>query len=495
MSENLPSNVLFIGVDQMRADALSCYGNPVCQTPNLDRLAQNGVVFERAYTPCSLCSPARASMFTGLFAFTHGMGTNCDMYHSLAAELPHPEQLLHHRLAANGYRCGFTGKWHVGTRLGPANYGFEGMSLPGYGDLKRDPGFQAHLRDQGLGYGPVLNPIYANANQKTMLGGTWNGPLESTPTHYLTNYTMDLLDDFAASGQPFYLTCQYWAPHGPSLPPPEFAGRHDRAAIQPWANYDDDLRGKPTAMQRRQTRFYRQRPQTWDDWREVIGLYYDFVAMLDAEVGRLLDRLEALGLAENTIVFFTADHGDMKGSHGGMIDKGFMYEEAHRVPLIVRWPGHHADGERGRQLVYNMDILPTVLDITGQPDPALDGQSLAPYLSDAGAPGRDGVYLEFHGLQYLYSQRAWVTRDGYKYIFTPGDWDEVYDLNADPGELRNLIAEGRNDELAERLRAELHAAAIRARDPLRDYVAKVHGDWDNVSDQVDASRPFSGFAG
>ena len=115
-------NILWIGVDQMRADALL---NPFVQTPNLDRLRARSVLFHHAYSPSSLCTPSRGSMFTGRFAFNHGMGTNCDMYHALARELPQPQQLLHTGLQGLGYRTGFTGKWHVGTDLGPADYGFE----------------------------------------------------------------------------------------------------------------------------------------------------------------------------------------------------------------------------------------------------------------------------------------------------------------------------------------------------------------------------------
>ncbi len=366
MTDSARPNVLLIGVDQMRADTAGCYGNALCETPHLDRLAREGVRFENAYTPCSLCTPARASMFTGLYAFTHGMGTNCDMYHALAADLPHPDQLLHHRLRRRGYRCGFTGKWHVGTQYGPADFGFEGMSVPGYGDLKRDAGYLAYLRENDLHYGPLIDPIYANANQKTLIGGTWDGSLESTTTHYLTNTTLDLLDELAADDRPFFLTCQYWAPHPPYIPSPEFKGRHDRDQIQPWGNYDDDLHDKPASIRRRQTQFYRQRPQDWEAWRELVGLCYDYTALVDHEIGRVLDRLESLGLAENTIVFFTSDHGDMAGSHGGLLDKGFLYEEAHRVPLIVRWPAKFRGGEVRSQLVSNMDILPTVLDVTGR---------------------------------------------------------------------------------------------------------------------------------
>jgi len=432
-------------------------------------------------------------MFTGLYAFKHGMGTNCDLYHSLASELPNPDTLLHSRLQTLGYRCGYAGKWHIGTQLGPTDYGFEGLSVPGYGDLKREPEFQHYLQQNGLAYGAVQEPIYGNPGQKTLIAGRWNGPLESTPTYYLANYTIYLLDRFAADRQPFFLTCQFWGPHPPYLPSPEFSGRHDRRAIPAWINFHDDYRDKPERLRRFRPNFYRLLPDDWEGWREIVGLYYDFTNLVDAQIGRILDRLDQLGLMDDTLVIFTSDHGDMIGSHGGLFDKGFMYEEAHHVPLIVRWPTRFDGGQKRQELVYNMDLMPTVLDILGQPDQYLDGQSLLPYLDGMTSPvGREAIYLEFHGLRSLYSQRALITRDVYKYIFTPGDQDEVYDLNQDPGELTNLI-EGRNHrELVQRLREQLVQTSAQVDDPIRDYISKLFGRWENLSGQPEASSPILG---
>jgi len=332
-------NILWIGVDQMRADTPSCNGNPICKTPHIDRLAAEGVNFSRAYTNCCLCSPARASMLTGRYAFKHGMGTNCDLYHSLARELPHPEMLLHHRLIQMGYRCGFVGKWHVGTEKSAVDYGFEGMDLPGYGDIKKYPGFQAYLKKAGLTYGAVKDPIYGNPKDKTLLAGKWNGPLESNPTYYVTEFAIDMLNRFAASGQPFFINCQFWAPHPPHLPAGRYIGMYDRALIQPWINFRDDYTGKPASVKRFRRDFYQALPTDWTGWREIVGLYYDYTTMVDDQIGRLLQRLEELGLKDNTIVIFESDHGDMTGSHGGLFDKGFMYEEAFRIPMIISWPG------------------------------------------------------------------------------------------------------------------------------------------------------------
>ncbi len=485
-------NILWIGTDQLRFDALGCNGNPISRTPTLDRLASQGVNFTRAYTTCCLCTPARASMFTGRFAFKHGMGSNCDMYHPLARELPHPEMLLHTRLQKLGYRCGFAGKWHVGEKKGPVDYGFEGMNLPGYGDIVHSAGYQQYLKDKGLTYGAVKNPVFGNAEDKTLLGGIWDGPTESTTSYYLADYTIDLLNKYAAGGKPFFVTCQFWGPHPPYLPSREFAGRHDRTAIQPWINFADDLKGKPASVRRFRTDFYRTLPRDWTGWRELVGLYYDYLSMIDQQIGRILQRLDQLGLAENTIVILTADHGDMAGSHG-LFDKGFMYQEAFRIPLIVRWPARCRSAKVCDGLVYNMDLFPTILDALGQPDAALDGNSFLNALdSKALTNSRDAIFVEFHGIRYLLSQRALVTRDGFKYIFNAGDFDECYDLNKDPGELSNVIDSSDYRAVVTRLRDRLKEAAAQSRDPIQDDIAKMFGDWKNLSGQHEAAAMIKG---
>ena len=482
-------NVLWIGVDQMRGDTPGFAGNQVCQSPNLDALAERSVVFQRAYAPTSQCTPSRASMFTGLYAFHHGMGNNCDMYDALARELPQPDQFLPARLDRLGYRRGYSGKWHVGSENGPAEYGFEGMSLAGYGDLKSDPGFLSSLRRRGLRYGPVRDPIYGNGDT-TLLGGGWGGPAASSPTTYVTDVGRELLDGFAETGDPFFLTVQYWAPHPPYLPPDEYRGLHDRNAIAPPPNLEDDLRGKPASLRRFRRDFYRTLPETWDAWRELHGLCYDYTTFVDHEIGRLLRHLEHLALEQDTIIVFTADHGDMNGAHG-LFDKGFPYEEAHRVPLLVAWPGRWRPQGR-TELVSNMDIMPTLLDAIDEVPQGLDGRSLVPLLEGARGPRRDGLLLEAHGMRYLQSQRMLISDDGWKYIFTPADEDELYDLTHDAAELHNLLGDDAYRGQAERLRALLVEACRRHGDPLTEYIAKLFGDWSNRSGQPDASVPFGG---
>jgi len=485
-------NILWIGFDQFRPDAIGGYGNPVCQTPNLDRLARQGVRFSNAYTTCCLCSPARASMLTGRFAFKHGMGTNCDLYHSMARGLPHPEMLLHRRLAALGYILGYVGKWHIDAEKGADAFGFEGLGPPGYGGIEKHPDFLKYLEDASLSFGSVKHPIFGNPRAKTLLAGEWDGPVESTPAYFVAERTIELLMKYARQGRPFFLDCQFWGPHPAYLPSREFLRRHDRGALKPWVNVADDLKGKPASVARFRNGFYQQLPKDWSGWRELVGLYYDYIAMFDQQVGRILDRLEALGLADNTIVLVESDHGDMIGSHG-LFDKGFMYQEAYRIPLIVRWPARGNQPAVCDELVYNMDIFPTLLDALGQPDGTLDGKSFLEVLE--GKPltkNRDAIYLEFHGIRYLYSQRALVTRDGYKYIFNAGDFDEFYDLNQDPGELTNRVDAPEYRETVARLRQRLKRAAAEAKDPIQDNIAKMFGDWENLSGQFEAAGMIHG---
>ena len=355
-------NYLFIACDQLRYDTLSINGNHVCHTPNLDKLAQEGINFTNAYTTAPLCTPARGSIFTGNYAFNHEMGTNCDMYHSLAKELPNPEKLLHKQILKKDYRCGYVGKWHVGTDLGPCDFGFEGMNVPGYGNCRVEKEFIDYLDTNNLSY-TLRDQIYLNPNEKTLCAGIWDGVDESTTDHYLTNRTLDLMDKFHKANENYFVTCQYWGPHGPHTPPVAWVGKADRSKIDEWASYEENLDDKPEFV-RRHLLFYCDAPQNWESCREIIGLYYDQMMFIDYQIGRLIEYLKQTNQYDNTAILFTVDHGDMQFCHNGLIDKGFLYQEAMKIPLILRHPDY-LHGTSNNALVSNMDIFPTVLDDLG----------------------------------------------------------------------------------------------------------------------------------
>lgn len=476
-------NYLYIACDQLRSDAFSVSGNTVCTTPNIDRLAREGVNFVNAYTTAPLCTPARGSIFTGNYAFKHGMGTNCDMYHALAKELPDPSKLLHHAMLTAGYRCGYIGKWHVGTMIGPCDYGYEGMNVPGYGNLQVEPEFKEYLKANGYSY-EITEPIYLNPGEKTMCAGIWDGPVESHMDWYLTNRTIDQMRGYHEKNQKFFLTCQFWSPHGPHLPPKEWYGRADRNKIEQWKSFREDLNNKPEFV-RRNLMMYRAAPQSWKECREIIGRYYDMMMFVDNQIGRMLDYLEQSGELENTVIFFSSDHGDMQFVHNGVYGKGYLYQEAVRVPLMMRHPAYRNIGSCDA-LVSNMDILPTIRDDMGIPAEC-DGQSMLPLLRHE-IKGRDCFLMEFHGINYLFTQRAVVDRENYKYIWTPGSMDELYDLNTDPDEMVNLIDYPAMARKREQLQEQLKHEAVQYRDPVMDHIYKILGQWENPSGQVDCTN-------
>ncbi|PKQ07507.1 MAG: hypothetical protein CVT71_01020, partial [Alphaproteobacteria bacterium HGW-Alphaproteobacteria-10] len=339
-----------------------------------------------------------------------------------------------------------------------------------------------YLKEHHLSY-TLSHQIYLNPGEKTLAAGIWEGPDESTTDWYLTNRTIAQLEGYRSSGTDYFATCQYWGPHGPHLVPAKWVGKADREQILPWASYREDLAQKPEFV-RRHLDFYRASPQSWDGCREVIGLYYDYMMFIDSQIGRILEYLDASGQRQNTTIVFTSDHGDMQWSHNGLIDKGFLYEEAMHIPLILSHPAL-PKGKSHAHLVSNLDILPTILDDAGL-EAECDGQSLLGLLRGE-APAREDFLMEFHGIHFLYTQRAVLTKDGLKYIWTPGDIDELYDLNTDPAELDNLIEDERYSQhrldLVERLKRQV----VRYRDPVMDYVFKIFGQWESPSGQVDAT--------
>ena len=480
-------NLLFIGVDQLRWDMVGPDKSQPVHMPNLDQLTANGVSFSRTYATCPLCTPSRASMFTGDYAFKHGMGTNCDMYHALSKELAHPEQLLHHDLLAADYRCGFIGKWHVGVEKCPADFGFEGDVLPGYGNLTTSSAFLRYLKDNDLSY-QVEPELFFNPDGQTLAGGRWRGPVASTPGHYLTNQTMDMLDDLSAGDSPFYVSLQYWDPHGPHLIADEFYNKTDREKIRTWSNFDDRLDDKPRRVKRERDDFYRRHPRTEDELVEYIGLYCDHVSMLDFQIGRLMDHLRSTDLIDDTLIVFTSDHGDMTGSHGGLIDKGLMYEEAMRVPMVFSHPDLSAGTRDG--LALNMDILPTAFALMGIEVDGRQARDLSNEIVDPHCSPRQHLLAEYHGLRYLYSQRMLVSDDGWKLIFSPGDYDELYDLNTDPSELTNLIDQPDAAARLAGMRATMMQEMAKYDDPLRDCVAKFNGQWRTGSGQFDVTSAY-----
>ena len=454
-------NILLIVTDQHRLEAVGSYGDTPCRTPHLDRLAEAGTRFETVYTTCPLCSPARASLMTGQYPLRHGVTSNTNNMTAACHYLVDSPNLLPRRLQAAGYRTGYTGKWHLGDRadecyLGrfpapwptpealPKNYGFDGQNFPGHGG-------------GGFGYSEYKQYLEEHGWKHEVDKGELTGPLESTVPYFLTSHTISMIDHYRAGDQPFFIWHNYWGPHGPYFATREYNDLYRDLDLPPWPNFDWPSRSTPgphTAKIDRRPDALNWKPY----WRKRLRHYFAFTSLIDGQIGRILDHLEQTGLAENTIVIFTADHGETCGSHGGLTDKGYHhFEEIQRIPLIVAGPGVSENAVR-EELISLADFMPTLCDLAGNPaDPEfVHGRSIAALMrGEAVADWREDVVVEFDGLNHGACTIRTLRHGHYKYGLNLVHEDELYDLANNPHETRNLIDDPDHQEIAAELRRRL----------------------------------------
>lgn len=456
-------NILFIMTDDHASHALSCYGSKVNQTPHLDRLAATGVRFANAFIPNSICTPSRACILTGQYSHVNGV----PVFNRFDGSRPNVAK----RLQAAGYRTGMIGKWHLGSD--PTGFD-DWIVLPGQG-VYNDPGF--------------LTP----AGRLTIDG-------------YATDVITDLGIEFMrrqTNGQPFFLMLHHKAPHREWTPDPrnreKFKDRvipepptlFDRSATRPAALPENrqtiandltrrDLKLEPPAdlsgPQRQQwlnvkptevevtgadgtTRTLTGEPLVHYKYQRYMQDYLACVQGVDDNVGRVLDYLDASGLATNTVVIYTSDNGFYLGDLG-MYDKRFMYEPGLHVPLLVRWPGVTQAGAVTDLFALNIDFAPTFLDLAGAPIPLdIQGRSLVGLLRGrVPTDWRDAVYYRYYHDPGHHNTRAHygIRTATHKLIhyWTKDAW-ELYDLVADPLEQTNLAALSAHQDTLRQLQARL----------------------------------------
>jgi len=464
-------NILFIMTDQQRYDMLGANEGAPCLTPNLDALAAEGFRFTHAYSVCGLCSPARASMLTGLCPHTHHMWNNQDMIQWARRELPDDVQMISQHLDRAGYRCGYAGKWHCGSEKLPSHYSFVGLDVPGYGDPYKTSEYRDYARSKGLAEREIEYEYRDQTTAREPLVGTMvSDPRAGSPA-FLAAFTIELIDQFerlrARDGRPWFMFLSFWAPHHPYFPPQQYLDMYDLEDVPIWPNFHDDLRGKPPHQDRFRHSFHTMAHLSEEQWRDVIRHNFAQMTYVDAEIGRLLDALKERGLYEDLAILFGTDHGDMCGAHGQLFDKGpYMYEDTYRLPLIIRWPQVGTQGTIVNEFVTNMDMAPTVLEMAGVQIPAnMEGRSLCPLLLGDKADWPDDVMAEFHGHRYLFSQRM-VRWAHYKFIFNASSFDEFYDLDHDPHELDNKISQSSCRPLIQEGKERLLKWMEKTEDPL-----------------------------
>jgi len=348
------------------------------------------------------------------------------------------------RLADQGYRLGYSGKWHAGLAKTAADVGFEGFSLRDYGGFWDCDQYKQHLADRGLPYPERVTEYAENGSGSRGTIGDGSGWLdarvESHPEYMVAERSIDLLREFAQDDRPFFFTTNFWGPHSPYLPSEEYKDLYDPSSIPPWPNFEDDLAGRPRIHAKyRQVIYPNSAAASWDDWSRVVARYFAQATMIDSQIGRIVEELKRLGLYEDTVIVFTADHGETVGIHGGAFDKGAMaYEEVYHIPMIAKLPGSAQAGTTRDGWVSLIDLADTFCELAGTGMTSTDGQSLLPLLHDPSTAWREHLVSEFHGHRVPYTQRIlWWQQ--YKYVMNAPDVDELYDLDADPAEMNNRI--------------------------------------------------------
>jgi len=431
-------NILFISTDQQRWDCLGFNDRYPVKTPNIDRLAAEGIRFDQSYTPLPTCCPARQSLICGKRPESFGGLWNYDQGTPVGVLTPDAFSWAR-ELHKDGYHTGYVGKWHVSPTHSPLDFGYE--------DYISDKTFHRLQAER--------NPDkhFKRSTGWWFMGETSPYPLEDSPTHQTAAAVIELMEKYG--DQPWHIKFDMEEPHLPCRPCEPFASMYDDVPM--WTTFDDPLENKPY-IQKQMRYNWNVQDMTWEDCKEMVKRYYGFVSQVDDAIGKVLAYMERKGLLDNTLIIYTADHGDLCGDRG-MIDKHYiMYDSVVHVPLVIRYPRMIQPGSCCEEMVTNMlDLVPTILEFAGLPVPEdLHAVSLMPYLQGKPHPNpRKYALTTYNGQQFgLYSQRM-IRDHKWKYVFNPADTDELYDMENDPDELKNLVHEPACAQTLRLLRLEL----------------------------------------
>ena len=430
-------NILWITGEGVPVSALSCYGSKLIETPHIDRIAKEGMRFRNAFTTNALCAPSRATLLTGTYNHVNGTIANPDIP-VIATEPPatfdESQVTVAKLLKEHGYQTGMVGKWHL-----PANPGKVGFD---YFVFKEGAGGPYYKADGYLGNSKLGSDVIEKQRH--------------------VGYETDITTDLAIAGieqftEPFMMMVQYFNAHRPFEPPHKYEHLYDGQHIPEPGTFWDDYTHRATPASAARMRIAdmedfkppaglteRQRKQ-WN-YQQFMEHFLGTLRAQDDNIGRLFEFLESSGLAENTIVVYTCDHGFFLGDHG-WFDKRFMYEQALRVPFMVWAPGRVQAGSVRDEFLVNIDNAPTILDLVGLQAPAsMQGRSLVPLLhGEKPKDWRDAVYYHYYefGDPHWVEPHYGVRTDRYKLISYYGinQW-ELFDLEKDPDEMESLCLNG-----------------------------------------------------
>ena len=447
-------NVLIYFIDELRADALGCYGHPFIQTPAIDRIAAQGMRFDRAISNCPLCMPARNCFFTGQYAGTHGLLSNGPV----KTEFPE---------IAERYRK--NPPLHAFGRI-LRDAGFEDIINVGKhhtGFSSEISGFtQHHETKDKLGAAPprlpkgsdpkVSRPIVVPGQPPhTIIGGTYDRDPSNTHSAHTVEKAMDVLKKQSGDA-PWCLRVSINRPHTPVLAPPPYDTMY-ADQVRDWEFNDEEFANR-TGLVKRWSDARGFQDISLEDQRRARASYFGLTSFVDSQIGKLEQFIANRGLDDNLITIFVADHGASIGEHGLQVKGPFDTDDIARVPFLMRYPGRIPAGTAAAALTQIIDIVPTLADLLGVETPkTVEGKSLTPVLDNPKATIHDAIYSDAdwpHGLDA--GRRESIRTDDWLYTrYTEIDERELFDLNNDPGQTRNIA--GDRKEITKRMEARLDA--------------------------------------
>jgi arylsulfatase A-like enzyme len=486
--ETQRKNILLITSDQQHYMTMGI-NNDKIKTPNLDKLAARGTVFDRAYTCNPTCTPTRASMITGKYPSQHGAW-------ALGCKLPESEHCVGEDFSQAGYKTALIGKAHFQPLQSTEKYSsleaypilqdldfWRGFNGPFYGfdhiELARNHTDEAHV---GQHYAVWMEDsgarnwrdwfVKPTGNSPQSREYTWDIPEKYHYNNWITERTNALLSDYAQNGDNFFLWASFFDPHPSYLVPEPWASMYDPDDIVLPAVVENELADMPphyalTQLEQEQCAGEFEKYQEpggnschgfhshlIDDAqkRKNIAVYYGMVSMLDHYIGKILDELDRLGLTEDTLILFTTDHGHFYGQHGLTAKGAFHYEDAIRIPMIASLPGVIGQGQRTDALQSVVDLAPTFLSVAGLEIPyPMTGIDQKDVWFGKTADLRDWAICENHHQPTKLNARTLITARYKITVYCGKDYGELFDLENDPGERINLW----NDPNADNLKNEL----------------------------------------
>ena len=469
-------NILFLCTDQQRSDSLGCTGATWAVTPNLDKLASEGALFRNCYVQNPVCSPSRASLFTGKYVANHGLYAN-------GVPLPAHQHMFTRTLADAGYDCGMIGKqhlypcdnWQTEPRRDDGYRVFEWAHGPNHRAVEND--YHRWLRHSHPAIYADIFP-HKGANESTAFGNKarYGTPIdhvvsEAHYSHWVAERAIDFIQHPRGVEESFCLVANFFDPHHPFGAPQEFRDKIDAGKIPVPNTREGELKNKPAEQT-----FYSHKSYggtapgfseyTDDEIREIRAQYFAMIALVDHQVGRILAALDTAGMADNTLVVFTSDHGEMLGNHQQLLKGPQLYDDLTHVPLITRWPEKIVPGLCIDELVQWIDLPATFLDAAHcARGNGVQGSSLMPLITGESVAWRNWAVSEYRYSGFTTDPLIMTTMlrsEQWKLIVWHGSPasssvrdGELYDLSTDPQELYNLFHDPRYAHQRRRLKAML----------------------------------------